>query len=35
MMIPRDQTVSSWYTGHFLRLYTVGRILPIVGRYQV
>src|SRR6266705_7155605 len=27
MMIPRDQTVSSWYTGHFLRLYTVGRIL--------
>src|SRR5215471_15874901 len=27
MMIPRDQTVSSWYTCHFLTLYTVGRIL--------
>jgi len=27
-MIPRDHTVSSWYTRHFLTLYTVGRILP-------
>lgn len=25
--MPRDQTVSSWYTGHFLTLYTVVRIL--------